>query len=294
MKPYIKKFEKQIVELYKSGMSSRSIAMHLNLGRSRVGCCINKQGIARHRLDWQNDKTRKQLASRKTSQTKKGKPQDDARIYDIDKSLFRDLSKPFDAYLLGVIVTDGHVKDRSIRLQVSSIDMEWLQLISKQLNVPLKIDNRGYPYLSINSVEIVQTLRSLGVNLHKTANPQEITIPIAENDFIRGLIDGDGSVYFKGKDTRPVVVFGNTNKQLVELVCSRIKEKGANRHVTLMNDLPSNKTALRPYKLPFFSTGCCGKAARLLLNDLYYDGCFANPRKYKKAFKERKYDNDFN
>lgn len=288
MSSIIQGFSKQIIKLYKGGWSTRKIATYLNCGHSSVAKFVSNQGISRGNLEWQNDKERKLLVARKAGLTKKGRPLDKARIYNIDKTLFYDLSNTFDAYLLGVIVTDGHVSERTIQLQVSSIDIDWIRLLANKLNVPIKIDKRNYPYLNINSVEIVKTLRNLGINKNKTTHPQFITIPTSENDFLRGLLDGDGSIYLQDNN-RPIIKFGNTNKQLVDWICSKFKKKGSKGNVLLVNDMPYNKTALRPYKIPFWVTGCSGKAAKLILEEIYYEGCFANPRKYKTACEGKKW-----
>lgn len=278
----LRRFNEAIKELYKNGLSARKIAEELEISKTSVAKIIKSLGISRGNLDWQNDTILKDIACKKTSIKRKYIPQPLARKYNVNIDLFKNTDDAFESYLFGIITTDGYVNDRTIGLMVSSIDTPWMQLISDRLNVPLKIDNRGYPYFNINSVEIVNTLRCLGLNKYKTSNPQPITIPSLERDFLRGLIDGDGSVGIS-KSGVPYVYFGNTNKQLVEWVHLKMTEKGARCKVHLVNNRPSQKTTERPHILPFYDVRCSSQPAKLLLNDIYYDDCFAIPRKFNKA-----------
>ena len=276
-------YTKRIIDLYTNGLSTRKIADILgrtsNAGIRKI---VKQAGLIRSNLEWQSDKHRKQEACQKTSDKRKGIPQPKARKHSIDTNLFKSLEDPFVCYLLGVLVTDGHVGDRHFGIMVSQEDSTWMKLISKRLNVPLKFDNRGYPYLTYNSIEVVSTLRELGLNKDKTKNPQLIIIPKLENDFLRGLIDGDGSVVLDNKN-RPSIYFGNTNKQLVDWVQLKFNRKGSKCKSYLVNERNYNKTAKRPYQLPFYSVCCSGESAALLLEDIYYNKCFALPRKIKKA-----------
>ena len=223
------KTKERIIELYRSGLSARKISKVVSIGKTSISSLIKHEGMARSNLEWTKDKEKMAIIYAKISKDRKGKALPFHRKYSVNLDLFKDLSNAFEAYLFGIIVTDGHVADRTIRLMVSSIDRKWMLELAKMLNVKLKTDNRGYPYLNLNSVDIVKTIKKLGVNTQKTRFPQKITIPKAWRDFMRGLIDGDGSIHLINKKTI-AVRFGNTNKYLVDFVCKKMRKHGTRCH----------------------------------------------------------------
>ncbi len=265
-----------IVGLYKSGLSTRDVADALGVSKTGVSKIIKKEGAARGNLDWQKDARRMKSSVNKSAATRRGVPQGKSRVHQIDCKLFSNLSDPIQAYLLGVVVTDGSVGARNVSMMVAQKDLDWMVLISEYLNIPLGIDKRGYPYWGLNSVEIVSTLESLGVGRRKTENPTKVVIPGQKLDFIRGLIDGDGCIGVK--NGYPYLSFCGTNLQLVELVKDLCCSYGSKVNVSLANGWKSQS-----YKLPFYSVAAAGQPVASLLHDVYYDGCFAMPRKLKKA-----------
>ena len=275
------KTKERIIELYRSGLSARKISKVVSIGKTSISSLIKHEGMARSNLEWTKDKEKMAIIYAKISKDRKGKALPFHRKYSVNLDLFKDLSNAFEAYLFGIIVTDGHVADRTIRLMVSSIDRKWMLELAKMLNVKLKTDNRGYPYLNLNSVDIVKTIKKLGVNTQKTRFPQKITIPKAWRDFMRGLIDGDGSIHLINKKTI-AVRFGNTNKYLVDFVCKKMRKHGTKCNVLLVNSQPSQKKAKRPHILPFYNVTCTGDSDINFLREIYYENCFAIDRKIKK------------
>jgi hypothetical protein len=275
------KTKEKIIKLYQSGLSSRKVSKIVGVGKSTVASLIKSKCLSRSNLEWTKNKKKMAEIYLKLSQDRKGKALPLHRKYKINLNLFKNLSNPFEAYLFGIIATDGHVAARTISLMVSNVDKEWMDALAKKIKVKLKIDNRGYPYLNINSVDVVKTIKNLGINSQKTRFPQKITIPKAWKDFTRGLIDGDGSVYFNKKNIG--VCFGNTNKFLVNFVCEKMRKFGTKCNVLLVNSFKSQKTAKRPYILPFYNVSCSGRAATGFLKEIYYKKCFAINRKMQKV-----------
>ena len=273
-----------IKKLYLSGLSGREVAIQLHLSKTQVQTYIKKMGISRSNLDWQKDKIKLNNAINISKVKRTNIPQPNGRKYNINTNLFKNLDDAFESYLFGIIFTDGSVSKNgnTISLMVSNVDKVWLDDIASRLNVPSKIDNRGYPYLTINSTEIGSTLNFLGIFNDKTKNPRNIIIPDNKIDFLRGLIDGDGCISISDNG-KIYIQFGNTNKQIVDWVCDNFRKVGTRCSVYCVNDRPSNKTAKRPYKQNFYTVSCTGKNAKLLLKTIYYDGCFAIPRKYSKV-----------
>jgi len=275
------KTKEKIIELYRSGLSSRKISKIIGMGKTTISTLIKREGLARSNLEWTRDKEKMAKIYLKLSKDRKGKALPFHRKYKINLNLFKDLSDAFEAYLFGIIVTDGHVADRTISLMVGSIDEKWMSELAKRLNVQLKTDNRGYPYLNLNSVDIVKTIKKLGVNTQKTRFPQKVAIPKAWCDFVRGLIDGDGSIHLINKKTI-AVRFGNTSKYLVDFVCEKMRKYGTKCNVLLVNSQKHQKKAKRPHVLPYYSVTCTGDPAINFLREIYYKDCFAIDRKIKK------------
>lgn len=283
---YISRHSEEIIELYKNNYSLRAIAKKYECNSSTILKILKKNNIERrNNLEWMKNNTIRLNAIEKTILKRKGVATPKCRKYNININLFKNIDiDKFESYLYGVIVTDGSVADRSISLMVSNTDIEWMKNITKLIGVPLKIDNRGYPYFNINSVEIVKTLNSLGINKNKTKYPKDIIIPskTTEADFLRGLIDGDGSIYFS-KQNKPIINFGNTNKQLVNFVCSIFNKFGSKCNVNNSYTQKHNIIAKKPYKNNFYTVNCCGKTAKLFLEYVYYNDCFGLPRKIERA-----------
>lgn len=128
-----------------------------------------------------------------------------ARRYTLNENYFKTWS-PDMAYILGLIATDGNVFDRrvlKIQLQIKDIDI--LEKIKEQLNFSGNINLRkniigDKTFLSaelcIYSTPLVHSLEELNIFSNKSLTigrfdfiPEEY-----ELDFIRGVIDGDGSI----------------------------------------------------------------------------------------------------
>ena len=112
-------------------------------------------------------------------------------------------------YLLGAFITDGCVyknNGNTYACQLSSCDKDWLETIKKILGKNLNIHQfkENYWGIRITRNEIAQWFIKHGCIPQKTYS---ITLPqIPEkffSDFLRGCIDGDGSIgtYVSKKQT---------------------------------------------------------------------------------------------
>jgi len=110
------------------------------------------------------------------------------------------------AYVLGFIFADGCLvqhKNGYHGLDITSKDMRHLRLIRQQLSAEHKIGKkeRGYR-IQIRNRKICSDLISLGLIARKSKRVRFPKIPKAFfSHFVRGLFDGDGSV-FVWKDPR--------------------------------------------------------------------------------------------
>ena len=130
------------------------------------------------------------------------------RKYSLNEDYFKTWSHDM-AYILGLLATDGNIfEDRVVKIRLKREDQEILEKIKEKLgysgNISLtyfsdpKTKEKKFPgaELCIYSKPLVESLENLGVIPNKTFTigrfdfiPQEY-----ELDFIRGVIDGDGSI----------------------------------------------------------------------------------------------------
>ena len=126
-----------------------------------------------------------------------------------DKEYFKTIDTPEKAYWLGFIYADGSVSKRnvfSIKLSIKDINHLYKlksdlksQHIVGEYEMESEYGHVKYCMFSINSNEICEQLKNLGVKCNKTKIcnfPDENILPREYVwDFIRGFFDGDGSVY---------------------------------------------------------------------------------------------------
>ena len=118
----------------------------------------------------------------------------------VDTQFFKRWS-PDMAYLLGVICADGCLVEHANgyhTLNITSKDLDWLQQLKRTLRAEQKIcrKERGYQ-LQIRNQIIYRSLLDLGLTPRKSKTLQLPTVaPEVFPDFVRGVFDGDGTVWF--------------------------------------------------------------------------------------------------
>lgn len=125
----------------------------------------------------------------------------------LKEDYFTNIDTPNKAYFLGLIFTDGSVteekdKQSQLRLELKASDVVLLEKYREELGITSKLiySKRGNTesFLStVRSDKIVKDLNKYGVVKNKTylTNVLPKVSAILERDFLRGLIDGDGSIY---------------------------------------------------------------------------------------------------
>lgn len=140
--------------------------------------------------------------------------------YTINEDSFTNIEDAETCYWLGVMYTDGFISKKeytnAFGISVQSVDKEWLEKFRKYLNYNGEIHeysvSQGYKpgtkyvRLLIGNNTIVKNLESLGVVEHKTKKINSLPNVKYMDDFIRGVIDGDGSLR---KDYPNVRICGN-------------------------------------------------------------------------------------
>ena len=158
-------------------------------------------------------------------------------IYKVNSSFFEKIYNEEKAYVLGYIITDGHVTNNGKLMFASSeTDQDIIEKIKQALESThiikhRKVNNKPQCILDISSEAMCKDLRNLGIDNHKSytmkMNTIEDIVPKhLEKHLIRGMIDGDGSLMctmnnsgFNKKHTLTISFTGNKN------VCDYIARK---------------------------------------------------------------------
>lgn len=144
--------------------------------------------------------------------------------YSINEKVFEKIDTPASAYWLGVMYSDGYISKTNqytnyFGLTVANCDIEWLYSFQRFLETTSKIKTytQGqsgyspgtlYSRLLIGNNKIVEDLEKWGVVEHKTFLTQSIPNIQYKDDFIRGVVDGDGSLR---SDCASIRIYGNYN-----------------------------------------------------------------------------------
>lgn len=129
--------------------------------------------------------------------------------YTLNENIFETIDTPDKAYWLGVMYSDGYISlkkyTNSFGISVAEKDIIWLEKFKNFLgyNGEIKkyttgvgsyVEDIEYVRLIIGNNKIVEDLKKLGVVEHKTKIISKIPEIPYKDDFIRGYIDGDGSL----------------------------------------------------------------------------------------------------
>lgn len=136
------------------------------------------------------------------------KPKGCCKNRKVNHNFFSSIDTPEKAYFLGLLFTDGSVtldKQRSpnIAIELVETDIDILDKFKQTIGSNSKFsynkrDNRkqGTYTFSIRSKQFAEDLAKYNIVPNKTYTVDEIIIPNFEKDFLRGFIDGDGSIYY--------------------------------------------------------------------------------------------------
>lgn len=130
----------------------------------------------------------------------------------IKEDFFENIDSEEKAYFLGFLLTDGNIylkKGKNnknyyeISLEIAYKDIHILKTLKKVLNINNKISyrkrgNSEFVKLSFNSNKIAHDLNKYGITPNKTKKINKL--PEIQHQFqrhfIRGLLDGDGGIYY--------------------------------------------------------------------------------------------------
>lgn len=199
--------------------------------------------------------------------------------YSIDYRFFDSWTEQ-SSYLIGFILADGYIKyengkrnENSLQIELSEIDQYFLINIKKLLKYegPVRKTKRGTAVLHIANKRIIQQLIEKGVPAEdKTASviwPSGIPEEFFPH-FIRGVFDGDGSVYLDGYLRFQIL----GTKNLLENIKMRIPFSSDRNKIRYRGDTGSDIYCLR----------ISGKKAEELCNWIYNDATIFLERKRNK------------
>lgn len=151
--------------------------------------------------------------------------------FEINENFFNKWS-PEMAYVLGLIITDGCITDTG----KISLDMNEKELLEKvrrvmrsQHNITLSKHQEGLYCFHFARERLVKDLADLGVLPRKSLNVKLPAIPDAFlKDFIRGVFDGDGSIYFEKRSARyPIrTTFVSSSQDFIEKLEIALQQLG--------------------------------------------------------------------
>ena len=205
------------------------------------------------------------------------KAYDVRRASEIDHGFFSDIRTEQQAYCLGLILTDGHILDRSHRkhrIQIVLKDRETLEKVQNAMKIQAEIypSGRALWVLSFSSGEIWTFFDKWGLSGNKTAMvyvppcvPDELTPHL-----MRGLFDGDG--WFSMSKATPALGFSKGSRTLVENFrdwCTGPAGK-------------MNKVLDRRPRAKAFSVGYGGRTALRIADVIYAGATIYMQRKYER------------
>jgi len=201
----------------------------------------------------------------------------------INESYFKKWS-PNMAYILGFIFADGGIVkitkngcSDKLAFGVNQKDIDILRKIKKELSAKQALSmNDKSVHFAIYSQKIVDNLKKLGVSYRKSfrEGPRKKfpTIPkIYIRDFIRGVVDGDGSINFDKKGYPTLSVCGKKN--IINFIRDYFLSK-----FDIYSKVAQAKKNGNYYNLFYIAYRC--NSAKTLINHLYNNAFLYLDRKF--------------
>jgi len=188
--------QKEIVDLYLNGELTKKISSKFNICSQTVYNVLEKQGIYR-----------------------KGNKH---RLHKFNINYFEKIDSVDKAYFLGLLIADGYNSENSVEIALKEEDKHILEIFANFVNytglirfLKKRLKNHENKYrLRLNSVKMCKDLANLGCIRAKSHCAYFPDIPEEfHSHFIRGVFDGDGSVYInqkhKNSNTLRITFTGN-------------------------------------------------------------------------------------
>lgn len=198
-----------------------------------------------------------------------------------------DLMVPENSYIFGLFQTDGSLQKQSrnrgrLALEIKSSDFKIIKQIKEILPVKSFISHRcrdtnfskNYKSITLTIYDLKFRTRINSLGLPYGPKSKIISPPItkfSEPDYIRGLIDGDGSLGLT-KENRPFISLTTQSSAITKYYLSVIE--------SLTKRIYSPKRNKRDN---IYNISCFMESAQIISSYLYYDNCLSLARKYNSA-----------
>lgn len=150
--------------------------------------------------------------------------------YQIDDNYFVEIDNEIKSYILGLIASDGSVRDGMVSISLNQRDIDILGRIRDLLDKDLSLKPRPHNMITLNlcSQKMSHDIcKHLNIGFGKKSHT--VKMPRFTNDdlrwaFIRGYFDGDGSVSDPNKNQKryPVCNITTSSKYMLEQMDSEI------------------------------------------------------------------------
>lgn len=191
------------------------------------------------------------------------------RIYTFNIDKFKEESRE-KYYWLGFLGADGAIVNNTLSIELNSIDKKQLYKFNAWCESTARITDRVNNMNSkcsktnLNSVELINYLKKYGLIQNKSSSFEMINIPnIYSLDFVRGYIDGDGTVAMKGNQIYFSIVSGN--RKIIEQI----------------EDLIQTGNKISDYHT-YFKITCLGNNKAKVILDRIYQNSTENTRLDRK------------
>jgi hypothetical protein len=205
----------------------------------------------------------------------------------IEKRQVLDLTNSVHAYLYGLIQTDGHLSQDTrnrgkLRIEMSYKDVDLLEQLASvipyhnRLSTRVRSTNFSADYksatLSVYAKEFRDQLISLGMTFGQKSDLIDIPqYEFIQNDYFRGIIDGDGSLGFTSNKF-PFLSLCTASEKLA------IAYESFTRQITGKEKKLARNSRDRIFNIILFK-----EDAQAVTAALYYESCIAISRKKQMA-----------
>ena len=203
--------------------------------------------------------------------------------YDIDYNFFSEWNEK-SAYIFGFLAADGYLKyesgsrnETSVQIELAWYDKDILYKIKEALSYEGEIreSSRGTYKLSFANKKLCKDLIEKGMppndKTNKMAWPESLPDELASH-FIRGLFDGDGSIYLEKDRKNPSYQFLGTESILIGIK-NQLPIRMEKHSIYDRNHCGANVHCLK------ISNGSC----KQIFEYMYKDATIYLDRKYNKA-----------
>jgi hypothetical protein len=256
---------KKVIDGYTSGMTQRDAGKEAGIGRDAVKNILVRFGVP----------VRKYTGERISNQS---------WSWDFD---FFTRTNPTVAYWAGFLMADGNISNKGniMALVIQGGDIDHIKSFCKDILLDTSAifkDSKWNAYgVHLNYKRLGEQLNPWGIVPRKSKNFHTPTVPeYILPHYLRGWIDGDGSVYRYGRSARISVSSGN--KESLEWFADSLSRIGYNGHIGIRES--GNKRYPGNYLLYIGGVNQVSQVANILMVDNY----FCMKRKWSKTYIEKR------